>query len=308
MYTTEEKNKIAELVRTRLKEKDDSQVTASKQIGISGAYLNHIVKNKTDMWDIISEGRWRLVAIWAGYTTNKWVIRESDNLNSILEICKEAQEESCMMAVIGETGYGKSEALQYYARKNKNSYYVLCRKSMNRKDFLNAVLKSMGLENESSLNSKTQSIINWLKVLPNSLLILDDFGKLPEPCLHLLQEIYDETQGISGIIVGALPSFRKRFFKYATKDVAGYRELKRRFKYWLPLNRINKQFVLAISKEYGLSEPEALKTVIELSPDYGTFRNLMENYEKFLSKHPETSLSQKEILAGLHVGTKDVDE
>lgn len=306
MFTTTQKQSIAALVIAKMNDKGLSQEKAATQIGMSVAYLNHIVKGKMDMWNTISNGMWRLAAQWSDYNTGEWATRENDNLLQIFALCNEAQEDSRFMAVIGETGLGKSEGLKYYARKSARAYYVLCRKTMSRKDFLNAIAKAIGLDIEGSLNSKINAIVNFFKLNDKCVLLLDDVGKLNETCLQLIQIIYDETVGLLGLIMAGLPSFKKWFFKMAAKDKPGFRELKRRIAYWMLLNPVNKHFIVAVAGEYGITDAPAVDYVLKNSPDYGTFRELMENYQRDVAKNAK--LSQREILAGIHLGTKEVED
>lgn len=305
MFTKTQKSEIAALVKSKVNEKQLSQEKAATQIGMSVAYLNHIVKDKVEMWDTISNGMWRLAGIWAGYSTDGWATRENDNLLSIFELCNEAQEDSRFMAIIAETGLGKSEGLKYYHRKTQRAYYVLCTRTMTRKDFLNAIMKAIGLDVEGSLNTKLTAIVAYLKLNDKCVLLLDDVGKLNETCLQLIQIIYDETQGLAGIVLAGLPSFRKWFFKMAAKDKPGFRELKRRIAYWMPLNPVSKHFIAAVANEYGITEERAVEYVVKNCNDYGTFREMMENYQRGLQRNPK--LSQREILAGIHIGTKDME-
>lgn len=308
MFNEEQKLQIAQLVRQKISEKKISQDTAGNQIGVSVAYVNYWVNNKTDMFETISLEKWSAAAIWANFSTKKWATYESDNLNSIFTLCNEAQEDSRFMAVVGDTGDGKTKGLTYYAnhKTTKNAYYVLCVKTMGKKDFLNAILKAIGVDFEGSLHAKIYTIIQHFKDKRNCLLILDDVGKLQEACLHLVQIIYDETHGLAGIVWGGLPSFKTQFFKLAAKDKPGYRELKRRVEYWMMLNKINDKFIVTVAADFGITDEPALKYLVDKSPDYGTFRNLMEQYERDVPNNPK--LSPLAILKNIRMGTADVGE
>jgi DNA transposition AAA+ family ATPase len=307
MYNKEQKTAICEAVKQKIADKKISQSVAGNQIGISAAYVNHIVNNKVEMFDTISEQMWRTLAIWSNYEANQgWGVFESDNLNSISSLCNEAQEDCRFMAIIAETGYGKTAALERYARtRPERTFYVLCIKTMNRRDFLAAILKSIGLEIEGSIHTKVTAIANFFKLNSHCLLILDDVGKLNESCLSLIQIIYDMTVGLAGIVVAGLPSFKKWFFKMAAKDRPGFRELKRRIEYWLPLNKISKAFIVPVAHEFGITEEPAIRFLLDNCHDYGTFRNMIENYTRAVKKNAK--LTQREVLAGIHIGTKDME-
>ena len=306
MFNANQKQEIAKLVSEKINEKKISQQTAATQTGMSVAYMNHIVNNKVALFDTISDEMWSSLASWVSYNTNKWATYESDSLNSIFELCNEAQEDSRFLAVIGDTGDGKTKGLTYYASKTKNCYYVLGVSTMTRKGFLERILKAIGIDFEGSADRSISVIIQHFRDKRNCLLIIDDMGKVPPTILPLIQQIYDETEGLAGMVWGGLPTFKNQFFKFASKGKAPYPEMKRRVAYWMQLNKISPKFIVSVAATFGITEEPALKLLLSQCDNYGTFKNMMVQYERSAIKNP--GISQRQILAEIRMGTTEVGD
>jgi predicted NACHT family NTPase len=50
---------------------------------------------------------------------------ETTNFLTIQKACKEAKMFSRLISIIGDPGFGKSNALQYFSKNNVNVYYTL---------------------------------------------------------------------------------------------------------------------------------------------------------------------------------------
>ncbi|CAN5228884.1 hypothetical protein BH09BAC1_BH09BAC1_29710 [soil metagenome] len=304
--TQEQKQEIVNALKARLEETKLSANKAATIIGISPALLSQMNNGN---WDNISDDKWRLAAKWAGLT-NRWRMRETQNLTAITELCTDAKQNSRFAAIVGYTGAGKTTALEWFASKNANTYYLLCKVTMGRKEFLNGILRSMGLQVEGSIHQRVEAIVNYLKSALSPLLILDDAGKLPDPCLRLLQVIYDETKDVTGIIVAGVEHMKNYIFKMAAKDKLGFRELKSRVEYWLVLKgKVTRTFVIAAAAEFGINDTPAIEYIMSNADNYRDCSNILKNYGRFMEEKGEQAIgkTQREILAGIHFGTKDME-
>lgn len=302
--TQQQKTEIKLLTQERIAAKGLSNNQASKQIGVSAALLSNLLNDK---WDQISDQMWLKIANWAGYQLSSWTIFETRNTKAIHELCEDARLNSRFLAVAGDTGLGKTTALKFYSSNRQNAFYVLCTVTMTRKDFLAAILQSIGLETEGSLHNRVASIINKLGGMDAPVLILDDFGKLNDSCVRMIQLIYDGLEGRCGIVIAGLNYMKDLIFRNAAKDRPGFRELKRRIGYWQPLYGITKAFIATVCNKYGITEDHALRFVEVNCNDYGTLKELIMNYRRLVERKPESleNASQRELLASLHVGSQN---
>ena len=99
----------------------------------------------------------------------EWKLKVTPNVNAINDLCNDAQENSRYMAAIGKTGLGKTEALKQYAKKNANTYYMLCTITMGRKDFLSSLAEAIGLQVEGSIHHRV-----ILRTLPGHVVAIDE--------------------------------------------------------------------------------------------------------------------------------------
>lgn len=305
-----EKLQIKTLVQQRMSDKQLSANTASAMMGLSSASLSNMLNDK---WDDISDRLWMKAARWAGLQ-GEWKIRETPNLKSIFSLCEDAQENARMVGCAGPTGYGKTTALKYYASKTPNSFYFLATKVMRPKDFLHHIIMSLGMDEGGSINRRMYMIIEKLRECNSPLLILDDCGKLPDPCLLLIQVLYDELEGHCGFVLGGTDAFKKHLFKQAARDVNGFRELKRRIGYWQPLKGIHPGFIAQVAKDFGIVEDDrnlqdpAVKYIQQNCTDYGSLKELLTNYQRFVKKHNTEGMTKREILAQIHYGSAQILE
>jgi DNA transposition AAA+ family ATPase len=297
---SDEKKTIKELTHQRMNATNVSQNNAAKQIGISSGTLSQLLNDK---WELISSDMWRKVAAWVGHTTKSWKIRETKNLLTIQNLCKDAQQNSRFLAVIGATGYGKTTPLKLYAAQTQNAFYNLCTVVMGQKSFLTTLQQSIGIDADGSVEMRIRTIINKLKVLENPVIILDDAGKLKDACYRLLQIIYDELEGRCGIVIAGVPYLKNYIFKMAAKDKQGFRELKRRIGFWQELAGPSGALIRTICADYGITDTDALKYVERNCQNLGSLREMLTNW----TMAPKDGFTQWEIITNLAVGYREME-
>ncbi len=299
MKNQNQNQEIKRLMLERMAKEVLTEKAVAEQLGIDTAGVNNFINEK---WTVCGSKLVNKLADWCGYKSLDWKIRETANLNAITDLLNDAQENQRFMAISGPTGYGKTVSLRRYCEKNANAYYMLCDKSMGPRDFLGAILKAMRIEEGGTVNARVKAIAEHLNNNQLSLLVCDDCGKLSDKCLMYLQIIYDHTEGNCGMVIAGTTFLKNYLFKMAEKDKNGFRELRRRIAYWLPLTGIKESFLNKIYMDYGITEQPAQRYIRNQASDYGTLKNLMDNYARALQRGAEGA-SQLEVLAALRVGT-----
>ncbi|WP_293304258.1 ATP-binding protein, partial [Pedobacter sp. UBA5917] len=119
-----------------------------------------------------------------------------------------------MIGIIGDTGFGKSTALEYYANQHQNVYYMNIEISMSPKVFLNALLGVLGFKNihtEKNSYNLIRSIVYFLKNTPGKhLIIIDECGKLSNNVLLHLHDLRNAISGVAGVIFSGPHFFYKK--------------------------------------------------------------------------------------------------
>jgi hypothetical protein len=303
--TTERKNEIATAVQKQMEQKKLSQSSAASMIGMSDATLHNMLNNK---WENISEKMWQRALQWVGLGSTRWFEKPliTYDLNNIFSTCTDAQENARMLAVTAPTDFGKTTALKAFAGRTENCFYSFATVTMGRKEFLNAIQKSMGIEVDGSIHNRLYAIIEKLRDASYPLLIIDDCGKLQDSCLRLIQIIFDELEGHCGIILGGTSYFCNYVCKMAAKDKMGFQELKRRIGYWLPLRGMDMPFIRQAAKKFGITDEGAVAYIKDNCKGYGTLKELLVNYsilQARLEAEGNTEQgSQREKLEMIHTG------
>lgn len=177
---------------------------------------------------------------------------DSRDARKILGVCQAAQEYREIGIITGRSGYGKTYALQEYARLPKVGY-LECDSAMNLKDMIVEVERALNLPPISSGNhgfsnhERLCRVALFMKENPGYLLIVDEADKLLVKNRHSkidhLREIFDKTgergyascgiilagePGLDTLITNALPRLANRTLLGAKlsglteEDVRGY--------------------------------------------------------------------------------------
>jgi DNA transposition AAA+ family ATPase len=276
----------------------DSQNQLAFKIGVSPATLSNIRAGK---WASIAPAMWNKIATFLGVQDEAWPLFETPNYRRVMKVCDDAQQQHKMLGISDYTGGGKSTALRTYAKTNPASYYVLCTTVMGRRQFVGAILQSMGLPDAGNIAAGIEAITERLNEVGTGLLILDDAGKLSDQNLLLVQVIYDQTEFQAGIVLAGTEYLKKYIDKMAGKDKRGFRELQRRVQFWQNLARPSQAVIVQIAKAHGIEDSSAHTYLARVAKDYGTLRNMIINGKMAVASRPNMVITA-ELLAGLQVG------
>lgn len=228
------------------------------------------------------------------------------NFRAIQDSCAFAQKRSRVMGLIGEAGYGKSVALDYYQRNNKNVIMVTVKPSMAAKTFwLELMLSACGMVNaaiRAEYNAKGREEyvsdyfrhntfdydhkslyqiftknIEAFKMLENPLLIIDEAGKFKNSQLLDLHELRDGTRNHLGIILAGPGYFQRNLNKMATREVPGIRELLTRIQYWHQLEKPKPLELRKVAEALGLKDADKLTNIVSRVNNYRELYNEVTN-------------------------------
>jgi len=150
----------------------------------------------------------------------------SRDAKAVLGVCQSCQEYREMGIVTGRSGYGKTYALRRYAKSPKVAY-IECDTTMSPRDLLKELGEALGLPPRNGTNhDREKTIINFLKVNPGWLLILDEADKLMSRYtnnkMEILRAIFDkssEDNGYAncGIVVAGEPGLDAQIEAYLAR-------------------------------------------------------------------------------------------
>ena len=127
-----------------------------------------------------------------------WKIVETSNYQRIRGAMLKAANHGDLNALCGDTGTGKTKAAKTLSAMIPNANYILADVTMTKATFLLEILKGLTPQyyNYRGLQGQMSAVCDLMTQKQNSVLIIDDAGKLKESVLSLVQVIFDRTKGV----------------------------------------------------------------------------------------------------------------
>jgi len=262
MITEIEKTNICAALREYCAQKGSQNKAANSLDGVSSATISKMLAGD---WELINEVMWRSVAAQIGYAKKSWNIVETRNYRALQTIFADAQENSLVFAIHGESGFGKSCAAGIYAENNANVFVLSCAEYWNRKMFLSELLKSMGrTTTNETVAVMMQTIINALKKMETPLIIIDEADKLNDKVLTFFITLYNSLEDHCGIILMATNYLEKLVENGLRQNKKGYKEIFSRIgRKFIKLEDTSTDDVVSICVANGVTDKPTIKKIIE---------------------------------------------
>lgn len=269
------REQILSLVNEYMTQKGLSQNKMAKLLGINGSHLGNI--RKKSKWTKVSDDMWNKVNAFFRKGSDEWVILRTHNLETVLHICKQAQEESKMFCITGETGVGKTVGLLQHEGMKQRAYYVLCNCMMSDSAFLKAICRALGLNPTGHRLALFGRITDTLKKQSKPILLLDDVGKLPNSCYRVIQLLYDELENKCGIVLTGTNFLKRHLQRCANTDKMSFRELVRRIrnKEWELLGKPTRAEIQGMCGYHGITDKEVIAYLSRVCKEYQYVRDLI---------------------------------
>lgn len=264
--TNEQKQQICEQLRAYVEQKGSGNKAAASMNGVSSATVSKVLSGK---WDTISDDMWRSIAAQCGHKAEGWQIVETRAYKTMMFALENAQGrtegDSQVMAVIGEAGSGKTEAIKNYAAGGRNVYHLVCSEYWNRRTFMAKVLQSMGeIYSGTTVADMMDAIVDTLKRKESPLIVLDEADKLSDQVLYFFISLYNQLEGRCGIIMTATRYLRARIEKGLRLNRKGYAEIYSRIgRKFVELPLHNSEDVAAVCAANGVTDPKTINSIID---------------------------------------------
>jgi len=224
------------------------------QAGVSSATLSNIENRK---WDDINDKLWRKVWNKVSDVNAISLVRTGD-YTTCEKVCASAKKNHFMIALMADTGMGKTTALNAYSIR-KNVFYIVYDKTMAPKHFFIALLREMGISFEGNINEMVNRIADELNMIENPLIIIDECGKLTHTMILYLHVLRDKTIKNCGIVLAGMPYFQKNMAKFSNKGKEGFAEFNRRINLWQELKGLSRSEIEFICNSYGIDDNDTIK-------------------------------------------------
>jgi len=257
MTNLPEKNEIKQAINAYCETKGISKNVLAEKMEVSGATLSKI---EADNWESINDKLWRKIWLYVGNDMTPEIFETAD-YSACINACETARKHHFMVGLTGDTGMGKTTALQSYAMK-KNTFYIVCEKSMKPKRFFSNMLKEMGISLDSSIYEMVNRIADELNSLSSPLLIIDEAGKITQTIMLYLHDLRNNTNRNSGILLGGMPNFKTNLIKGSNKEKEGYAEFLRRIQVWHSLKGLSRKEIEIICRDNGITDAETIREMM----------------------------------------------
>lgn len=260
--TNEQKQQISEQLRAYVEQKGSGNKAAASMNGVSSATVSKVLSGK---WDTISDDMWRSIAAQCGHKAEGWQLVETRAYKAMTFTLENAQRDSLVMAVIGEAGSGKTEAIKNYAAGGRNVYHLVCSEYWNRRTFMAKVLQSMGeIYSGTTVADMMDAIVDTLKRKESPLIVLDEADKLSDQVLYFFISLYNQLEGRCGIIMTATRYLRARIEKGLRLNRKGYAEIYSRIgRKFVELPLHNSEDVAAVCAANGVTDPKTINSIVD---------------------------------------------
>lgn len=232
---------------------------------LCGTSSGTISQMLNDNWELISDNMWRKIAKQIGYDSRAWVVVETRGYKRMYGLLQDAQANALVLAVTGDAGCGKSEAIKSYAANNRNVFNLSCSEYWNRKHFMAELLQNMGIDSTGCTVPEMMSdIILALKKLENPIVALDEADKLSDQVLYFFISLYNKLEDHVSIILCATDYLEKRIKKGVRTNRKGYKEIYSRVgRKFIPIQVVNSEDVAAVCIANGVEDVDTINEIID---------------------------------------------
>lgn len=258
----DEKEQITVRLKDYCTQKGSQNKAANSLNGVSSATVSKVLAGD---WDTISDEMWRTIASQIGHETRGWQIAETRAYKRMAFLLNNAKTDSLVMAVTGDAGCGKTEAIKNYTAANRNVYHLCCSEYWNRRTFMGKLLQCMGVDyTGSTVSDMMDDIIDNLKRKESPLIVLDEADKLTDQVFYFFISLYNQLEDHCGIILCATNYLEKRIKKGLRTKRKGYEEICSRMgRKFVELQVINSEDVAAVCVANGVTDTKSINRIID---------------------------------------------
>lgn len=191
-----------------------SQYFTGNNDGLAQVTVDKIEKALTDIIGF-SEGNPEEKTVQNHVRRGTALCETGDSLG-VIAICQSCQDYMGMGIIAGRSGFGKTFTLKYYSKSPKVCY-IECNESMNARDLVKAIEKTLALPHiTGSIDDRLDNIKDFFNSNPGYLLIIDEADKLitkyTQKKAEILRSIYDQAD--VGLILAGEPTLQKMIRQY----------------------------------------------------------------------------------------------
>ena len=258
----EQKQQIADQLRAYCEQKGSQNKAANSLNGVSSATISKVLSGQ---WETIADEMWRTISAQTGAKSEGWQVVSTRAYDVMTFTLDNAQTDALVLAVTGEAGSGKTEAIKNYTAGHANAYHLVCSEYWNRRTFMGKLLKCMGVGvSGTTVSEMMDDIVDTLKRKDAPLIVLDEADKLTDQVLYFFISLYNQLEGHCGIILTATSFLKKRIERGVRLNRKGYAEIYSRIgRKFVALPLLNSEDIAAVCVANGVSDAKSINSIID---------------------------------------------
>ena len=257
-----------------------SQAKAAAALKVSNATVSQMINGN---WELIKDEMWRTVSNGIGMQGGNWATVATCGYKRMTSVLEDAQENSLVMAVIGDAGCGKTQAIEHYVKNHRNAYHLQCAEYWNKKNFLQNLCQQMGMRNTyGTVYDLIEDIVRELEKEDSPLIIVDEADKLSDVVLYFFITFYNRLEDHCGIVLCATGYLKKRIIAGERNERKGFAEIHSRVgRNFIGMPQTTSEDIAAICEANGVDDLNAINTICKKSDfDLRRVKRLVHAYKQ----------------------------
>ena len=257
-----------------------SQAKAAAALKVSNATVSQLINGN---WELIKDEMWRTVSNGIGMQGGNWATVATGGYKRMTSVLEDAQENSLVMAVIGDAGCGKTQAIEHYVKNHRNAYHLQCAEYWNKKNFLQNLCQQMGMRNTyGTVYDLIEDIVRELEKQDSPLIIVDEADKLSDVVLYFFITFYNRLEDHCGIVLCATGYLKKRIIAGERNERKGFAEIHSRVgRNFIGMPQTTSEDIAAICEANGVDDLNAINTICKKSDfDLRRVKRLVHAYKQ----------------------------
>lgn len=224
-FTNEQKQSIVSALLDRRQNFGGTDAQFAKQWAINSSVYSTLKGGKID--GLLRDAQWLNMSRELGITTTsrKWNIAVTDVYRQIEEDVAFCKAHAKSMNFCDDTETGKTTAAKHLAKILPNCFYVDASQGKTKIEYIRLLARTIGVDENDKYVKVKANIKYALNMLPNPIVIVDEFGDLEDKAILEQKELENATVGGCGWYLMGADGFRAKMERGMSKKKVGYAEL-----------------------------------------------------------------------------------
>jgi DNA transposition AAA+ family ATPase len=264
-----------------------TQADVSRKADVRKEYLNIILKENSDfMYDaggkkgLINIKVFNQLADLVGFSIQKvyWQPQPTEQMVSVIANLEEAKKFGSTGVITGETGAGKTYAVNLFAKKYPlDTFIVTVGSTDTLGDLIDKIIDALKISTGKSKSKKLRDVAKRMKDLKsqgfNPQLIFDESEYMKQPALCSMKELYDNFDHYCSIMLVGTDQLTTNIEKLQKRNKAGIPQLYRRIKFGIRvLPVIDRRFDLFVK---DIQDKALIKFITKHCDNYGELHDVL---------------------------------